>query len=61
MPGSIVSGNVKIYDCVYVGTNASVKEKITIHNLTTIGSNAAVVKNIEEPGTYVGVSAKKIK
>jgi acetyltransferase-like isoleucine patch superfamily enzyme len=74
---SILTTNIKIgkhallnrgnhigHDCEigdYFGTNASVKEKITIHNLTTIGSNAAVVKNIEEPGTYVGVSAKKIK
>ena len=61
MPGSIISGNCKIYDCVYVGTNASVKEKISIHSFTTIGMNAAVVKDITESGTYVGTPAKKIK
>jgi sugar O-acyltransferase (sialic acid O-acetyltransferase NeuD family) len=61
MPGAIISGNVRIYDCVYMGTNASIKEKITIHSFTTIGSNAAVVKHIEEPGTYTGTPAKKIK
>ena len=61
MPGAIISGNVRIYDCVYMGTNASIKEKITIHSFTTIGSNAAVVKHIEEPGTYAGTPAKKIK
>jgi sugar O-acyltransferase (sialic acid O-acetyltransferase NeuD family) len=61
MPGSLISGNVKIYDCVYIGTNASIKEKVSIHSLVTIGSNAAVVKNIKEPGTYVGVPAKRIK
>ena len=61
MPGAIVSGNVKIYDMVYMGTNSSIKEKISIHSLTTIGSNAAVVKHIEIPGTYVGVPAKRIK
>ena len=60
-PGAKISGNCKIYDCVYVGTNTSIKEKISIHSFTTIGSNAAVVKNIEEPGTYVGVPSKKIK
>jgi len=27
----------------------------------TIGSNAAVINNIEESGTYVGVPSKKIK
>jgi len=61
MPGSIVSGNVTIYDCVYLGTNSSIKEKLSIHSLTTIGLNSGVVKNIKEPGTYVGLPTKKIK
>jgi UDP-3-O-[3-hydroxymyristoyl] glucosamine N-acyltransferase len=61
MPGSVVSGNVIIYDCVYLGNNSSIKEKLSIHSLTTIGMNGAVVKHIEEPGTYVGVPVKKIK
>jgi len=61
MPGAIVSGNVKIYDCVYMGTNSSIKEKLSIHSLSTIGMNSCVVKHIEESGVYVGVPAKKIK
>ena len=60
MPGAIVSGNVTIYSMVYMGTNSSIKEKLSIHSLTTIGSNATVVKHIEEPGVYVGVPAKKL-
>jgi sugar O-acyltransferase (sialic acid O-acetyltransferase NeuD family) len=60
-PGVKVSGNCKIYDCVYIGTNASIRQKISIHSMVTIGMNAAVVKHIEEPGTYVGIPAKKIK
>jgi len=61
MPGSIVSGNCKIHDCVYLGTNSSIKEKINIHSLTTIGLNTGVVKHIEESGIYVGSPAVKIK
>jgi sugar O-acyltransferase (sialic acid O-acetyltransferase NeuD family) len=60
-PGVKISGNCKIYDLVYIGTNTSVKEKITINSLTTIGLNSGVVKNIEEPGVYVGCPVKKIK
>jgi sugar O-acyltransferase (sialic acid O-acetyltransferase NeuD family) len=60
-PGVKVSGNCKIHDCVYVGTNASIRQKINIHSFTTIGMNAAVVKDIESPGVYAGVPAKKIK
>jgi len=61
MPGAIVSGNVKIYDIVYMGNNSSVKEKLSIHSLTTIGMNSSVVKHIEEGGVYVGCPTKKIK
>jgi UDP-3-O-[3-hydroxymyristoyl] glucosamine N-acyltransferase len=61
MPGAIVSGNVRIHDCVYMGTNSTIKEKLSVHSLATIGSNAAVVKHIEDTGTYVGVPAKIIK
>jgi len=59
-PGVKISGNCKIHDCVYIGTNASIKEKISIHSLSTIGMNAGVVKNICEPGVYVGTPAKLI-
>lgn len=60
MPGAIVSGNVKIYDCVYMGCNSSIREKISIHSLSTIGMGASVVSNINDNGTYVGVPAKKL-
>jgi sugar O-acyltransferase (sialic acid O-acetyltransferase NeuD family) len=60
-PGAKISGNCKIYDCVYMGSNSTIKEKLSIHSLSTIGSNAAVVKHIEKPGVYVGVPAKIIK
>jgi sugar O-acyltransferase (sialic acid O-acetyltransferase NeuD family) len=58
MPGAIISGNVIIYDCVYMGSNSSIREKLSIHSLSTIGMNSAVVKHIEDAGTYVGVPAK---
>ena len=61
MPGAIVSGNVRIYDLVYMGNNSSIKEKLFVHGFSTIGMNSAVVKHIEEPGVYVGVPSKKIK
>jgi sugar O-acyltransferase (sialic acid O-acetyltransferase NeuD family) len=61
MPGSIVSGNVVIGERTYMGTNSSIKEKIHICSDVTIGSNATVVKNIINAGTYVGVPAKLIK
>lgn len=61
MPGSIVSGNVKIHDFVYMGNNSSIREKTSIHSSVTIGMNGAVVKDINHPGTYVGVPTKRIR
>lgn len=60
MPGAIVSGDVRIYDMVYMGNNSSIKEKMSIHSFVTIGMNGAVIKNINEPGIYVGVPTKKL-
>jgi sugar O-acyltransferase (sialic acid O-acetyltransferase NeuD family) len=61
MPGSVISGNCTIGDRVYFGTNSSVREKIKICDDVTIGLNGGVVKNINEPGTYVGLPVKKAK
>ena len=61
MPGAVVSGNVRLSECVYIGTNSSIKEKLIICSDVTIGSNAAVVKGIITSGVYVGVPAKFLK
>jgi UDP-3-O-[3-hydroxymyristoyl] glucosamine N-acyltransferase len=44
-----------------MGNNSSIREKLSVHSLITIGMNSAVVKNIEESGVYVGCPAVKIK
>lgn len=61
MPNAVVGGNVWVDDKVYIGSCSNIREKIKIIANTTIGMNAAVVKNITESGVYVGVPAKKIK
>ena len=61
MPNAIVGGNVTVKDYVYLGSCSNIREKINISPDVIIGMNAAVVKNITEGGTYVGVPAKKIK
>lgn len=61
MPGSIISGNVTIGYKVYLGTNSSIKEQIKITNNVTVGMGSVVVKDITQPGVYVGMPANKIK
>jgi sugar O-acyltransferase (sialic acid O-acetyltransferase NeuD family) len=60
-PGVNVSGNVTIGELCYIGTNAVIKEKITICDKVTIGAGGVVVKDITEPGVYVGNPVKRIK
>ena len=61
MPGSIVSGNVTLGDKVYLGTNSCIREKINIGDNIIIGLNTGVVKDIKQPGVWVGSPIKKIK
>ena len=60
MPSSVVSGDVKIGNNVYLGTNASVKEKIMICDDVTIGMNSPVHHDILQSGIYVGDNLRKI-
>lgn len=59
-PGVNIAGCCKIGNLVYVGTNSSIRDKSTICDNTTLGLNTGVVKDIIEPGTYVGSPNKLI-
>ena len=60
-PGVHISGKVLTGANVYLGTNASVIEAINICGEVTVGASACVAKHITEPGTYVGIPAKKME
>lgn len=60
-PGAQISGNEVIGDRVYFGTRSCIKQKLTVCDDVIVGMNSGVVKNITEPGIYVGTPAKKIK
>lgn len=59
-PGVKISGSCSFGAQVYIGTNASVKQGISICADTTVGMGAVVVKNINEAGVYIGSPAKKM-
>ena len=60
MPGSIVSGNVNLGNKVYLGTNSSIREKITICDDVIIGLNTGIVKDINISGTYIGQNIRQL-
>lgn len=59
-PGVNISGKCDFGERVYIGTNSSIKDKIHICDDVVIGLQAGVVKDINEPGVYVGCPAQKI-
>lgn len=59
-PAVNVSGNCNFGKCVYIGTNASVKEKISICDNVVIGMGSIVLKSITEEGVFVGAPLRKL-
>jgi acetyltransferase-like isoleucine patch superfamily enzyme len=60
-PGVHLSGNVRIGKMSWLGTGASVRDKISIGENITIGVGSVVVKDIFKVGIYSGVPARMIK
>ena len=56
-----MAGTVTVGENTWIGIGAAVSNNIDIASDCIIGAGAVVVKNISEPGTYIGIPAKKIK
>ena len=56
--GAHLCGTVKVGERTWIGAGATISNTVNISCNCMIGAGAVVVKNIEEPGTYVGVPAK---
>ncbi|MCM1284300.1 MAG: acetyltransferase [Clostridium sp.] len=59
-PGVNMSGEVEISEGVEIGTGSQIIQGKRIASGCKIGAGAVVVKDIVEPGTYVGVPARKV-
>lgn len=58
--GARLAGTVRVGKHTWVGAGAVVKNNVNVCDNCMIGAGAVVVKDIEQPGTYVGVPAKRI-
>ncbi|MCF8275955.1 MAG: hypothetical protein K9J17_04405 [Flavobacteriales bacterium] len=59
--GVRISGHNNIGHRVYFGQNSCTKQKISICDDVTVGLGAGVISNIQEPGTYIGLPASKMR
>ena len=60
-PGVHISGNVLIGEGAFIGTGANILERVRIGGWSMVGAGAAVVNDVPDNSTVVGVPAKVVK
>lgn len=59
--GTKLGGTVRIGKASWIGIGATVRNNVTICSDCLVGAGAVVVKDLFEPGVYVGVPIKKVR
>jgi sugar O-acyltransferase (sialic acid O-acetyltransferase NeuD family) len=59
--GAILAGRVRMGSYCFIGAGSVVIDKISICDNVIVGANSTVLRDINEPGVYVGTPARKIK
>lgn len=60
-PNAALGGTVRVGAETHIGIGACVRNNINICGGCSIGAGAAVVRDISEPGTYIGVPARRMR
>ena len=59
-PNASLGGHVIVGQRVLIGSGAVVLPSVTVGNDVTIGAGSVVTANLPDPGTYVGIPARRI-
>lgn len=59
-PGVNMAGTVKVGKGSWVGIGSVISNNVNICSSCKVGAGAVVVKDITEPGTYVGVPVRRV-
>lgn len=59
-PGASLAGNVKVGNSTWIGIGSVISNNLSITHDCKLGAGTVVVKSIVEPGTYVGVPARRL-
>jgi sugar O-acyltransferase (sialic acid O-acetyltransferase NeuD family) len=60
-PGVRIAGNVVLGERVYIGIGSVIKERVSICDNVFIGANSTVLKDITEPGIYIGSPCRLLR
>jgi sugar O-acyltransferase (sialic acid O-acetyltransferase NeuD family) len=56
-----IAGRAEVGECCNIGISTTISNDVKICDFVRTGAGTVVVKDITEPGTYVGAPARKIK
>jgi sugar O-acyltransferase (sialic acid O-acetyltransferase NeuD family) len=59
--GSILCGRVTVGDRCFIGAGSVIIDKVKVCSGVIVGANSVVIRDIAEPGTYVGCPVRKVK
>ncbi len=59
-PGANLAGTVKVGKGSWIGIGSTISNNVNICSSCILGAGAVVVKDIIEPGTYVGVPVRRV-
>ncbi len=59
-PGTRVAGSVTVGKATWLGIGSVISNNVNICSDCKVGAGAVVVKDITEPGTYVGVPVRRV-
>lgn len=59
-PGANLAGTVNIGKCSWIGVGSTVSNNVNIASECIVGAGGVVIKDIKEPGVYVGVPVRRI-
>ncbi|HZL12379.1 MAG TPA: acetyltransferase [Prolixibacteraceae bacterium] len=58
---AVVNGQANIGDSCFIGSNTVIANNTNVTANTVIAAGSQVLRNIESPGTYIGMPLQKIK
>ena len=59
--GSHLAGTVSVGKYSWIGAGATISNNVSVCASCMIGAGAVVIRDITEPGTYIGIPAKKVE
>ena len=60
-PGAVLAGTVEVGEESWLGAGSVVINNCRVSSAVILGAGAVVTKNIDTPGTYVGIPARMIE